>query len=218
MNPTGVSWQHQLLLKLLNNYSQFLSLSYRKSETTHLRTRTFHRRHLEQHCFKRFARNMSCILTEELNTSYLTCFKGFTWVRQRMWRRSFRDVIQHLTLQLRKQAKKRPGFREEHSERMTVLLLLWWNGFAFLGSLPLYQPFQWPLSLPNRTNTAGSYVSLAALARPSPPYDPEKGELSGTSWMLWFVISKQAMQNNPWWQRAPLSLLLLITDIKPLWV
>lgn len=139
MNPTGVSWQHQLLLKLLNNYSQFLSLSYRKSETTHLRTRTFHRRHLEQRCFKRFARNMSCILTEELNTSYLTCFKGFTWVRQRMVKKILQrcDPTPHFTVEKTGQeAPWIPGRALRTDDCFTVTLMKWLCLFRKPSSLP----------------------------------------------------------------------------------
>lgn len=129
MNSTWVSWPHQVLFKLLNTYSQFLSFSYRiwnhQSEDQHPSQLT-----LPWLCSKCFARNTSCILTEETNTSYSTYSKGFTWVRQRMAKKSRQrcDPAPQFTVE-RIEAKEGTGFREERSA-----LSLWRNGFTFLGS------------------------------------------------------------------------------------
>lgn len=94
-------------------------------------------------------------------------------------------MIQPLSLQLRELRPKRAldsgkSAQRCHSDEMA---LPFWEA---VRRSPLYQASQGVLSAPPRTSIAGNMpvtnvtnVSLAALARPSPPNDPEKGRLLG---------------------------------------
>lgn len=123
---------------------------------------------------------MSCILTEETNTSYLTYFKGFTWVRQRVVKKSLQrcELTLHFTFE-KTEANEHAGFSEEHPEPPAVLLLYLF--FRKLSCCPLTTKHSSEFFLPQTEHaplgTNVTKVSLTVLARPPPPYDSEKGKL-----------------------------------------
>lgn len=216
----------KLLLKLLNLYCLFLSLSHCKSETTSLRTWAFHRPHLEGCCFQCFARNMSCILTEKTNASYSTYFKGFKWVRWKMSKRSLQrcDSTPHFIGE-KAEAKGRSGFQEEPSELWLYCYLMKW--FCLFKEISCFllstKHFRGVLSTPSKTNTVGvapggnrpgKNVSLPALVRPSPPSDPEEGHwdlLDGYG--LWFP--NELCKNSLIMKSSPLPSCYYLSTLNP---
>lgn len=184
MDPPECHGNTRLLLKLLNSFSQFLSLSHRKSKRTSSRTSTFCRPCSEQRCSKCFARNMSCILTEEMNESYLTYFEGFKWVRQRMVKKSWEmwsDTSFYSWENWGQGMRWILGRALRTAGCVTVTLMkklcLFKKLSRFLLSTKHFREFFLPQTEQAQLWTSVTNVSPAALARPSPSYDPENGKL-----------------------------------------
>lgn len=112
-----------------------------------------------------------------------------------------------------------PGIALRTADCITVTLMKWLCLFRRLSCFLLSTKHFSEFFLPQTEQAQlGTNVSLIALARPSPPYDPEKGKLLGPIGCYGLQFPNKLCKNTPLMTKSTLSLLLLITDIKPFWV